>query len=76
MRGNNKNDWKFLKKINMFKIPRDRILEDKIYKHLQYYHESERNIRNYFDSNTADNLLSDLRRDILQKIEDIILNEQ
>lgn len=60
----------------MFKIPKDRILCDKIFKHLQYYHESELNIRNYFDRNTADKLISDLRRDILQKIEDLILNDE
>ena len=58
----------------MFKIPRDQILCDNVFKHLQYYHESERNIKNYFDPNTADKLLFDLRRDIIQKIEDIIIN--
>lgn len=59
----------------MFKLPKDKILCDTIFKNLQYYHESERNIKNYFDDRTSKVLISDLRRDILQKIEDIIIND-
>jgi hypothetical protein len=60
----------------MFNIKKDKILCGDIYKQLQYYHQSELNIRNYFDRETADKLINDLRKNILDKIEEIILNEE